>query len=185
LIARVSNGAEENVSAPGHAAALIGTIPPGADRVIPPLAELGRASGRDGTLLRSRKRAVWVIGVALVMLAGVLVWRWEGTGMQVSPVVIAVLPFEHLGGDPEREYLTDGLTEEISASLGQIDPAQNLSIRYKTGTASRQSDPCALYRRLPAFSHRVGCGGGNGKLGYDPQHEAERHASSQLVATRH
>ena len=37
-------------------------------------------------------------------------------------VTLAVLPFENLSGDPEREYLADGLTEETSASLGQIDP---------------------------------------------------------------
>ena len=67
------------------------------------------------------------------MLAGVLVWRWQDAGIQVSPVMIAVLPFEHLGGDPEREYLIDGLTEELSASLGQIDP-EHLSVKGRTST---------------------------------------------------
>ena len=35
---------------------------------------------------------------------------------------LAVLPFENLTGDPSREYLMDGITEEAIAVLGQIDP---------------------------------------------------------------
>jgi TolB-like protein/Tfp pilus assembly protein PilF len=36
---------------------------------------------------------------------------------------LAVLPFVHLG-DPEREYLADGLTEDTIGTLGQIDPVR-------------------------------------------------------------
>ena len=58
--------------------------------------------------------------------------------------VLAVLPFENLGPEPEREYLADGLTEEVIAALGQIDPVR-LSVigrttimRYKRTTKSLQ-----------------------------------------------
>jgi len=37
-------------------------------------------------------------------------------------VVLGVLPFDNLSGDAERDYLADGMTEELTASLGQIDP---------------------------------------------------------------
>src|SRR5579859_4425962 len=45
--------------------------------------------------------------------------------------VLAVLPFENLGPGPEREYLADGLTEEVIAALGQIDPVR-LSVIGRT-----------------------------------------------------
>jgi len=58
--------------------------------------------------------------------------------------VLAVLPFENLGPDMNREYVADGLTEEVIAALGQVDPA-NLSVigrttvmRYKRATKSLQ-----------------------------------------------
>jgi DNA-binding winged helix-turn-helix (wHTH) protein/tetratricopeptide (TPR) repeat protein len=38
------------------------------------------------------------------------------------PVTLAVLPFENLDGNPQQEYLADGLTEEMIVALGQIDP---------------------------------------------------------------
>jgi TolB-like protein/Flp pilus assembly protein TadD len=38
-------------------------------------------------------------------------------------ILLGVLPFENLVGDPERAYLADSLTEEVISSLGQIDPA--------------------------------------------------------------
>lgn len=41
---------------------------------------------------------------------------------EISPVNIAVLPFEMIGGSPDREYLADGLTDEVIACLGRVDP---------------------------------------------------------------
>jgi len=61
-----------------------------------------------------------------------------------AETVLAVLPFENLGSEMDREYLADGLTEEVIAALGQVDPAK-LSVigrttimRYKRTTKSLQ-----------------------------------------------
>jgi len=47
------------------------------------------------------------------------------------PVRLAVLPFENLGADPELEYMADGLTEEVIAALGHVDPG-HLSVIGRT-----------------------------------------------------
>ncbi|MEO8049902.1 MAG: winged helix-turn-helix domain-containing protein [Acidobacteriota bacterium] len=38
--------------------------------------------------------------------------------------MLAVLPFENLGGDPEQEYFADGLTEEMISHLGRLHSAR-------------------------------------------------------------
>lgn len=48
-----------------------------------------------------------------------------------SRITLAVLPFENLGADPEHEYLADGLTEELVAAAGQIDP-EHLNVIGRT-----------------------------------------------------
>jgi TolB-like protein len=51
--------------------------------------------------------------------------------------MLAVLPFENLGGNPEQEYFADGLTEEMIAQLGGLNPkrlgviARTSSNQYK------------------------------------------------------
>lgn len=56
--------------------------------------------------------------------------------------MIAVLPFENLGADPDQEYFSDGLTEEIITQLGSVQPdqlgviARTSIMRYKHTTKS-------------------------------------------------
>src|SRR5688572_29223136 len=82
----------------------------------------------------SRRRTVLAVGaLAVASLLGAGAWAWRGSGATVFRVTLAVLPFDNLGNDPEREYLADGLTEETTASLGVIDP-DHLSVKGRTAT---------------------------------------------------
>jgi TolB-like protein/DNA-binding winged helix-turn-helix (wHTH) protein/Flp pilus assembly protein TadD len=82
----------------------------------------------------SPRRPIAFIAAVLVLgaIAAFAIWRWASAVTLPSRVTLAVLPFENLGGDPERGYLADGLTEETIASLGQMDPE-------RVGVIGRQS----------------------------------------------
>jgi adenylate cyclase len=43
-------------------------------------------------------------------------------------IKLAVLPFENLSHDPDQEYLSDGMTEELTTQFGGLDPARLLVI---------------------------------------------------------
>jgi TolB-like protein/DNA-binding winged helix-turn-helix (wHTH) protein/Tfp pilus assembly protein PilF len=79
--------------------------------------------------LSNRGRAIAVL--AIVAVIGLVAWTRLGGGTSVTRVSLAVLPFQNIGSDPEREYLATGLTEETSASLAQIDP-DRLSVKGRT-----------------------------------------------------
>jgi TolB-like protein/DNA-binding winged helix-turn-helix (wHTH) protein/Tfp pilus assembly protein PilF len=66
------------------------------------------------------------VALAVVVLAAVGVFAWRKSHLRAGStgekVVLAVLPFSNLTGDPGQEYFSDGLTEEMIAQLGRIDP---------------------------------------------------------------
>jgi len=65
-------------------------------------------------------------------------------GEEPAHVMLVVLPFENLSGDPAEDYFTDGLTEEMIAQLGSLSPeqlgviARTTSMAYKRTSKSVQ-----------------------------------------------
>jgi len=84
--------------------------------------------GPSGLIGRSRWWLAAFLGsVAVVLLvAGYISWRSFGSvpPPRSEKIMLAVLPFQNLTGDPKQEYLADGLTEEMIAQLGRLDPEQ-------------------------------------------------------------
>jgi adenylate cyclase len=100
-----------------------------------------RAEPRQGL-----KVALAVVTLLLLVVGGLLIWRTAFPPVEVASVEkmafplpdrpsIAVLPFDNLSGDPEQEYFSDGLTEEIISALGSVPKlfviARNSTFTYK------------------------------------------------------
>jgi len=82
---------------------------------------------------RHNRRIVATAAAAMVLL-GVGVWYLRaGRPSQIDS--IAVLPFTNVGGDPGADYLSDGITESLMASLAHVPDlkvkSHNSVFRYK------------------------------------------------------
>jgi TolB-like protein/tetratricopeptide (TPR) repeat protein len=82
-------------------------------------------------------------------------YRFKGRAISVPPeiraepsrIMLAVLPFENLSGDPGQEYLSDGLTEETIMRLGQMSP-------HRLGVIARTSS--MVYKRTDKAVAQIG-----------------------------
>jgi adenylate cyclase len=101
---------------------------------------------RRGEPRRGLRVALAVVTVLLLIAGGRLIWRFAVPTVQVASVEkmayplpdkpsIAVLPFTNLSGDPEQEYFSDGITEEIITALSSVPKlfviARNSTFIYK------------------------------------------------------
>ncbi len=74
----------------------------------------------------SWKAALVLASVLILVGAGYMSWRqFRGIAPTKSEkIMLAVLPFQNFTGDPKKEYLADGLTEETISQLGRLNPEQ-------------------------------------------------------------
>lgn len=82
---------------------------------------------------RSRQWALFVIPIALIVALAAYLWSrsQSRTSGSKGQRMLAVLPFENLTGDPSQDYFSDGMTEEMIARLGSLDP-QHLGVIART-----------------------------------------------------
>ncbi len=63
--------------------------------------------------------------VLAAVIAGVLLWARPWSAPPATRrVMLAVLPFRNLTGDPQQEYFSDGFTDEMIARLGTAAPGR-------------------------------------------------------------
>jgi TolB-like protein/DNA-binding winged helix-turn-helix (wHTH) protein/Tfp pilus assembly protein PilF len=88
---------------------------------------------------RARRRFWAVAGATVfVAVAALLVSRRPSTS-EAKPgngrVMLAVLPFENMSSDPEQEYFSDGLTEEMITGLARLGPGR-LGVIARTSSSA-------------------------------------------------
>ena len=80
------------------------------------------AAGRPPAASARRAILLLALGPALAIVIGAgAYWMRTHSTSQGEPVVIAVLPFTSISADPNQQYFTDGVTEEIITELGRIN----------------------------------------------------------------
>jgi TolB-like protein/DNA-binding winged helix-turn-helix (wHTH) protein len=88
----------------------------------------------------TRKAAILLGLIGLIV--GVWYWRRGATQNAMSPprVMLAVMPVQNLSGDAGRDYVTDGLTEELIARVGAMNP-NRLGIIARTSSMAYKGTP--------------------------------------------
>ncbi len=86
-------------------------------------------------LLQKRNFWLWPVTLSVLAAVGILIGRhfWPPRNAPPQKAMLAVLPFVNLSGDAHEDYFADGLTEEMIAQLGQVQPAQ-LGVIARTST---------------------------------------------------
>lgn len=107
-----------------------------------------------------KHRTPWLIGAAaaLVVLGGIVLWRnWRphaevvAVPMAIAPAArsIAVLPLINESGDPQQDYFSDGLSEELISALTQVHDlkviGRNSSFQFR---GKQQNDNAAIGAKL-------------------------------------
>jgi serine/threonine-protein kinase len=92
-----------------------------------------------------RSSARWIIAAVMLLLlsaVGVGLYRWLVNRPARTVTSLAVLPFANVSGDPNTEYLSDGLTESLIDRLSQLPNVKVMSrssvFRYKGKEADAQ-----------------------------------------------
>jgi TolB-like protein len=97
-----------------------------------------RTSARVPVTANPARRGLLIGGAAAAVLVaggGVLGWRrgWFAPAPPASGSSVAVLPFKNISGDESRAYFSDGLSEEVRATL-----ARNLKLQVMAQSSSGQ-----------------------------------------------
>ena len=90
-----------------------------------------------------RNKILVTCAMAAILFLPAVLFRgrlWPPSRAFGGPVRLVVLPFENLTGDPQQEYFSDGLTEEMITDLARLQPnrlavlARTSAMQFKGAT---------------------------------------------------
>ena len=86
------------------------------------LRRLTRRNAEISAPVRPRSRSPWMWAAAsvIMLVAGWSAWNFRPAVKPQTIRSIAVLPLQNLSGDPNQEFFSDGATEELISTLGQL-----------------------------------------------------------------
>jgi len=115
------------------------------------MAESSDAVLAAGLFQRHKKAVFAALAVIVVLLGGLgyALYRSAGGGGGHAPIEsVAVLPFENVGGDPQMEYLSDGIAETLINSLARMGNLRVVSRTSAFRYRGRDVDPRAVGKEL-------------------------------------
>ena len=89
-----------------------------------------------------RSRTIYGIGAAVVVaLLAAAGWFYKSGGQGEAIDSLAVLPFVNASGDPNAEYLSDGISESLINSLSQLPHLKVMSAGLRSFMYKRRGTP--------------------------------------------
>ncbi len=119
--------------------------------VAAPTAESHSDSALVAGLARRHKRSLLLSAlVAVVVLGGVGfgIYRWRAPSASPAIDSLAVLPFENVGGNPDTEYLGDGVAESLINNLSKLPGLRVVSRSSAFGFKGKGVTPVAAGQQL-------------------------------------
>lgn len=126
----------------------------------PAAGSVGLISAHRGTgierLTTAIKQHRWsaVLGVLTLAVGAAAIVYFTRPGEAIESV--AVMPFVNVSGDPNIEYLSDGLSDSIINSLSQLPNLRVMSLSSTLRYKGQQTDPQAVGRELNVRAVLIG-----------------------------
>jgi eukaryotic-like serine/threonine-protein kinase len=111
-------------------------------------AQRSSGSTREFTKPKSRRGVVIAAAVITAIALAAFAYTYLTSDGGNEKNSIAVLPFQNAGGDPNLEYLSDGISESLINSLSQVPGVRVMARSTMFSFKGRDADPRAIGKQL-------------------------------------